>query len=229
MTRATNARLAGFVFLLYIATGITSLILFAKATSGAEGTAATLASIAGHATLVRLTLVLAMVEVVCAVVLGVTLYALTRDVDADLALLAMSFRLAEGIVAAVSCVRTLALLWVATGAATAAAMAPAAATALGTVLLKSGGWTATISATCFAMGSTIFCYLFLRGRSIPVALSWLGLIASILLVAALPAQLAGFLRGPMTQCLWIPMAVFEIWLALWLLIKGIRDASPLRL
>ena len=49
MTRTTNARFAGFMFLFYIATGITSLVLFNQATSGAEGTAAKLASIAQQA------------------------------------------------------------------------------------------------------------------------------------------------------------------------------------
>jgi hypothetical protein len=58
MTRTTNARLAGFMFLFYIATGITSMVLFRQATSGAQGTATTLASLAQHATTVRLTAVL---------------------------------------------------------------------------------------------------------------------------------------------------------------------------
>jgi hypothetical protein len=52
MTRKTNARLAGFMFLFYIVTGIANLFLFNQATSG-EGTAAKLASIAQHATTVR--------------------------------------------------------------------------------------------------------------------------------------------------------------------------------
>ncbi len=55
MIRRTNARLAGFMFLFYIATGLTSLALFNRATGGAEGTAAQLASLAQHAPLVRVT------------------------------------------------------------------------------------------------------------------------------------------------------------------------------
>ena len=57
MTRATNARIAGFTFLAYIAVGITSMVLFARATNG-EGIAAQLATIAQHATDVRLTILL---------------------------------------------------------------------------------------------------------------------------------------------------------------------------
>ena len=71
------------------------------------------------------------------------------------------------------------------------------------------------------MGSTLFSYLFLRARSIPVSLAWLGVFASVLLVVAVPLQLAGFLRGPVTSFIWIPMLAFEVTLALWLLIKGV--------
>jgi hypothetical protein len=38
MTRTTNARVAGFTFLFYIAAGITSLVLFGRA-AGGEGIA----------------------------------------------------------------------------------------------------------------------------------------------------------------------------------------------
>jgi hypothetical protein len=34
-------------------------------------------------------------------------------------------------------------------------------------------------------------------------------------------QLAGFLRGPVTYYMWIPVAVFEVVLGFWLLIKGV--------
>jgi NADH:ubiquinone oxidoreductase subunit K len=57
---------------------------------------------------------------------------------------------------------------------------------------------------------------------IPVALAWLGVLASVLLVVALPLQLAGLLRGPVTQLMWIPMAAFEIPLGLWLIVRGVR-------
>jgi hypothetical protein len=225
MTRTTNARLAGFVFLFYIANGIASLVLFNHATSGAVGTAATLASIAQHATAVRLTALLALLQFGDAVVLAGTLYALTRDQDRDLALLALCCRATEGVINAVSAIPTLQLLSVATARTAAAAPDAAAANALGTLLLQVGGWNALISATCFAVGSTLFSYLFLRARSIPVALAWLGVLASVLLVVVLTLQLAGFLRGPVTNLVWIPMAVFEVTLALWLLIKGVRPQA----
>jgi len=227
MTRRTNARIAGVMFLLYIAAGVASMILFGQATGG-EGTAARLASIARHATTVRMTAVLEMLMFLCAVLLAVTLYALTREVDRDLALVALCCRVSEGVIGAVSTVRTLGLVAVATAFGTAASPDAAAAEALGALLLKMGGLTMVISATCFAVGSTIYAYLFLRGRGIPVPLAWLGLFASILLVVLLPLQLAGLIEGAVTGYMWIPMAVFEVTLALWLIIKGVATPPAIR-
>lgn len=226
MTLKTNARLAGFMFLFYIATGLTSMFLSGKATGGVEGTAAKLASMARHVTLVRVDIVLTLLVFVVAIVLAVALYALTRDQDRDLAVMALCCRVGEGIVAAISTVSTLGLLSIATATAGGSASDVAAANALGALLLKIGGWTAIIAATCFAVGSTLYSWLFLRARSIPVWLAWLGVFASILLVVLLPANLAGFLTGPVTTFMWLPMLVFEVVLALWLLIKGVRTNNP---
>jgi len=223
MTRKTNARLAGFMFLFYIAAGVASMILFGQASRG-EGTVAKLAAIAQHATTVRATVLLTLLTFVAAVVLGVTLYALTRDEDRDLALLALACRASEGVLGAAAAISTLKLLSIATVAAGPAGPDVAAAQAFGGMLLQRDGGSFLVSATCFAVGSTIFCYLFLRARSIPVSLAWLGVSSSLLLLLALPLQLMGFLTGAIANYVWIPMALFEVTFAFWLLVKGV--AAP---
>jgi hypothetical protein len=178
MTYTTNARLAGFTFLFYIVAGIASMVLFSQATGGQE-IAAKLASIAHHMLQLRLTIVLGLLQAVCAMVLAVTLYAITRNQDSDLAILAMIFRVGEGLLGAISTRATLELPWLGTSA---GPRAPDAVTvrALGTYLLDRPGW--NMAAIVFAMGSTLFSYLFLRGRTIPVPLAWIGVIASVHLV-----------------------------------------------
>jgi hypothetical protein len=163
------ARVAGFTFLFYIAAGMTSLAL-------------------GDQT--NVTDVLGLFTSLSALVLGVTLYMLTREQGPALAMLALTCRVLEAV---------------------------------------SGE-----AAIFFAVGSTIFCWLLLRGRLIPVVLAWLGLIASILLVVILPLQLAGLFGGPtgwswsasVTWLVWMPMLVFEVILSLWLLIKGVAMPAP---
>ena len=165
MTVTTNARIAGFTFLLYIAAGLTSLALGHRAP--------------------HVTDLLSLLTSFCALVLGVTLYALTRVVDRDLALLALACRAIEAV-----------------------------------------HYEGTIF---FAVGSTLFAWLLLRGRLIPAAIGWLGVVASALLVIVLPVQRAGLLGGTgwssrITWILWMPALVFELALAGWLLVKGVDRA-----
>jgi hypothetical protein len=218
MTRRTNARVAGFTFFFYIATAFPGMVLLNRAASG-EGIAAKLASIAQHASNVRVAFLLELLGCFSALVLAVTLYSITRDQDPDLALLALTCRVAEGVIGAISLPRTLGRLWLAT-AAGADAPDPAAASALGAFLLKLPSWSGTISAIFFAVGSTIFAYLLLRGRMVPVALAWLGVLASILVAVILPLQVVEVVRGPITDLVWGPMLAFEVLLGLWLIIKG---------
>jgi len=170
MTRRTNARIAGVTFFVYLAAGIASLALSGRA----------------HATDV-----LSLFTSLSALVLGVTLYAITRVEDPDLAMLALTCRVVESIPG-------------------------------------HGG------PTFFAVGSTIFCWLLLRGRMIPVALARLGVAASVLLVAILPLQRAGLFASAVswfsgiTWFMWLPMLVFELSLAVWFIVKGVATPAKVQ-
>ena len=76
MTVRTNARIAGAAYLLYIA------VAFPK--PNVDGRVETLFTF---------------VSCICALLLAVSLYAITRDVDSDIALLGLAFRLGEGVLA----------------------------------------------------------------------------------------------------------------------------------
>lgn len=119
---------------------------------------------------------------VTAVMLAVAMFGITRDEDRDLAVLALSFRVGEGMLAALAPIGALGLLWLGTALTGPGALDAAPADALGTFLLKVRSWSTLIGATLFAVGSTFFSWLLLRGRMIPIPLSWLGVVASVLLV-----------------------------------------------
>ena len=222
MTRNTNARIAGFTLLFYIAAGVLSMVLFGRAASGI-GIAEKLSSIAQHTTAMGIVFVLGLLQSFSAITLAVTFYAITREQDHDLAMAGLIFRVAEGLIG-ITIPTTAGLLWLATAT---GVNAPDAATAhtLAAFLLQVEAQNTLITATFFAVGGTFFSCLLLRGRMIPVPLAWLGVVASVLLVVGLPLQGAGFLHGLVTSLMWIPMALFEVPLALWLLVKGVAPAA----
>jgi len=138
-----------------------------------------------------------------AVILAVTLFIVCRVEQPRVAALGMIFRVAEG--------------------------------TLGSALGLTGitlPHATLIDATLFAIGSTCFCWLLLRGRMLPRALAWTGLVASVILVVGLPLQLRGWLGPPIAILMWMPMLAFEVPAGVWLLVKGVpfavgRQPSPL--
>ena len=78
-----------------------------------------------------------------------------------------------------------------------------------------------VDATLFAIGSTFFCWLLLRGSMMPRALAWTGVVASVILVVGLPLQLGGLLEAPLTMLMWMPMLAFELALAYGALVSSL--------
>jgi hypothetical protein len=213
MTARTNARIAGFAFLFYIAVGVGTMVV-ARGIPGSEGVSERLAVLADHGTLVRVNMLLGILTGFTALVLGTALYGYTRNVDPDLAALALACRVVEGASILIPTFATMALLTLA------AQETSESGRAIATLLWKVKGWNVIMAATFFAVGSTLFSWLLLRGRLAPVRLVQLGVMASLLLVVALPLQLVGLVRQPLTWIVWVPMAVFEVVLAVWLLLRG---------
>lgn len=220
-SRQLYAKLAGFTFLFYIAVGIANEVLFHRAING-EGTAAILSSVSAHASDLRVSVLLELFECFSALVLAVAMYRITRDEDRELATLAMACRIGEGVLSATGIPGTLGVLWLATAGAGVGAPDAATTNTLGTYMLMPVP-SAPIGGIFFAVGSTIFSYLLLRGHLVPLPLAWLGVLASALLVVWLPLQLVGFLG--VSVIVWVPVSVFQLVLGLWLLMKGVA-ATP---
>ena len=220
MTRRTSARLAGLAFLLYIAFGIPTMVLQGRAMAG-HGVEAKLASIAQHALDIRVAVLFVLFTSFCALVLGVTLWALTREQDPVLATLALACRVCEGLAGALAVQRSLGLLWLSSQVGS-GALDGASARALGAWLL--GGQVSGVGAIFFAVGSAVFAWLLLRGRMIPAPLAWLGVVTSAAAVVALPLEFVDLFPSRWIWYVWLPLAAYEIPLALWLLFKGV--ASP---
>src|SRR4029078_6391422 len=112
MTRSMNAKLAGSAYLSYIVVGILNEILMYRA-AGVNGIAAKLARMADFSADARLAIILKLGECFSVFVLAVALYAITRDEDQELAMLALLCRVTEGVFVATLIPNSQGLLWLA--------------------------------------------------------------------------------------------------------------------
>lgn len=129
--------------------------------------------------------------------------------------LALACRLVEALVGAI-----------ATLAGFEAVRTAAAGTNLGRATLELVAWNNATSfgAWIFTIGSTLFFFVFIRSASIPRALSWLGLVASLIALAACTAHLVRPHIPAMSAVAWGPMLVAEVTTGGWLLFRSVRNA-----
>jgi hypothetical protein len=212
------ARLAGFLYLFVIAAGVLPMAL----TSGmfvpdnfvltAEGVAAS--ELAYRAAMTSL-----IVASLSAVFLAAAFYALLKSVDANLALFAFAFRVAEATLGGVGVIIRL----VAFGNYASAAAGPGApARAVASALLSSG-YVASLSLgiVYFSVSSILFFYLLLKSGYVPRALAWLGIAGSIAsLLLGFAYVLFPSLATALEMAGFAPIAVAEVGTGLWLLIRG---------
>lgn len=218
MTLKTNSTIAGVTFLAYIAAGLSTLWLWGRVSDGAD-MASKLAGIAQHPVEVGGVIILDLVCAFAAITLGVTLYALTRDTDKDLAAFGLVCRSVEGVLCGLGVASALALKWLATSSNP--DLADATSTRTLAAFLSHGS--VALTSTFFAAGSLFFSIPLFRGRLIPLWMGLLGVIASAILVIGLPLQLVGLIGGTVASVMWIPMLLFEVPFGFWLIFKGISN------
>lgn len=218
MTLRNDARLAGVLYISYIGLNISSAILLGRAAGGAD-IAQRLAHIQQMTAEVRVTLLLDLLQILCAVGLAATLYRLTSGVDQTVAMIAMLFRAGEGLLGTSYIGGQVELLRLA-----AAAPDHAASAALfGNYIFNRPDMEFT--EFCFVVGGFLFAYLFLRGRLIPSSLAWIGVISIGAQALCVPLQIAGFLQEPVVDWIWLLIMFYEIPLGLWLIARGTKTGD----
>ena len=214
------ARLAGFLFLWLIITGLTGLFLNRRI-AGSGTFAETANRIAASEHLYRLGLLIELTETLSALLLGFALYATLKPVDRLLAQLGMYWRMAESLIGGVGVI----FGFVALRAYTSSQPAEQSQTIV-ELTRYVGSSTYNIGALCFSIGSTIFFYLFLRSKYIPAWLSAFGIFASVVVtIVCLGTLLFPEYRRTLNYG-WAPMAIAEIVTGFWLMFAVRTPASP---
>jgi hypothetical protein len=223
-TQHIYARLAGFLFLWLIVTGLAGALTISHIV-GSGPLAETAKRVAASERLYRIGLCSELIETLSALLLAFALYATLKPVDKLLAQMGMYWRLAESFIGCVGVVIGFVKLGLYSSPDSIAAFGTIQSQALLSVTHQAGTISVNIGATCFSIGSLIFFYLFYKSRYLPRTLSALGMFASILVTLICLASLIFPEYAAKLQYGWAPMAIAEVITGFWLMLFGVRSPA----
>ncbi len=154
------------------------------------------------------------------VILAWALYVILKPVNKNLALLALLWRLVEAILGCISVLSGLIVLQLLNGENYSAAFETEQLQALVRLFLDVQWAVVTILFVFISLGTIVFCYLFFKSKYIPRILAAFGIFSFLLALIGsfvnilVPNNTAMMIFGP-------PVALFEVAIGLWLLIKGV--------
>lgn len=159
--------------------------------------------------------------------LAMALYATLKPVDSTLALFGLLLRLAENILAISFSLLDFVAVKAYTSGSMSAAFSPKQLSAFLSLLATADGIQFNVSMVLLGLGSAFFFYLFLKSGYIPKVLSVYSLCTTPIFIGASFAFLFWPQDSGKLQLGWYPLALAEISIGLWLLIKGIRLRPPM--
>jgi predicted aconitase with swiveling domain len=185
---------------------------------------ATAISIASHESLYRISVLGELAMYASVIVLAVALYVILKTVNKNLALLALSFRLAEAIVSVAAVFASLIVLeFLGT---TASMFGTEHSQALIQTFLDAHTVGARVGLLFTGLGSIIFYYLFSKSIYIPKVFSILGIAAYLLLLTATAVDLLtprSTSRSLLISAIeFAPAVLFETAMGLWFLVKRVK-------
>lgn len=223
------ARVAGFVFLFIVIGWILNWTLVdSKLTVSANATA-TVNNIVDNELLFRIGIMNELIFSIIGVVLSLSLYIILKPVNKHLAMLALYWKLAETIIAAVVVLFTFFALQMLNGKACLTVFKPEQLRDIVGLFLNVRSNGATISMVFLSMNFILFFYLLFKSKYVPRILAGFGILSySLILVYSLANILVPqnstvlSMVNPISMIFFSPSVLFEIVIGIWLLFKGIK-------
>jgi hypothetical protein len=159
--------------------------------------------------------------------IAIALYPVVKRVHSGLALGAVIFRAIEATLYATAVVALLSILPLGQELATAQADDQGSIRAIADSLLSARDHSNLAAIFAFNLGALMYYALFYRSQLVPLWLSGWGIVGVLLMISA--CLMALFSDSPITgyTLLVLPIAVQELVLAVWLLVKGFRSFTDL--
>ncbi|HSK45259.1 MAG TPA: DUF4386 domain-containing protein [Candidatus Binatia bacterium] len=223
-TQRICARLAGFLFLWLIITGLSGALTTSHI-AGSGTFAETAKRIVASEHLYRTALSSALIETLSALLLAFALYVTLKPVDKLLAQMAMYWRLGESFIGCVGIIFGFARLHLYSSSQSIGALGADQSQALVDLMRQAGFAVYNISAIFFSIGSILFFYLFFKSRYIPRILSAFGVFASVLVTIICFGSLIFPEHSAKLQYGWIPMAIAEVTTGIWLMVFAVKTEA----
>jgi hypothetical protein len=192
--------------------------------------AETARNIVAHETQFRVTVVCFLAYSLGVFVLLTALYVILKPVNPGLALVGAIFRFAFALLWLLTTLNLLSSLRLLGSASYLQAFEPERLQALSRLYIAANFDAYYVGLPFFGLAATVTGYLFFKSNYIPKGLALFGVVASAwcVLCAFVYLIFPGFAKPVNPYWFDSPMAIFELALALWLLIKGLRSdpASP---
>jgi hypothetical protein len=213
-------RLLGAAFLLQAIASLVSGAVLLQPLIVPGNITDSMTNISNHALQMRASIVVEMITAIGIVMLGALLFVTLRKQNGNIALVALGLYLIEAALLAASKIPAFSLLRISQESVRAGH--PAYLQTLGNLFYESQSFGYDLHMLPFALGATLFYYLFFRSGFLPRVLSLWGLIAAPLALVGTLFSLLGF---DVPVFVFLPNLPFELGAGLWLMVKGIRDGS----
>lgn len=222
MSSKLSARIVGVLFILAAVTAIVGLALYDPILNGSDY----LKNGSGHANQIIWGAVMELVLAVSAVGTATTMFPILRKYNETIALWHICFRFLEAVIIVVGIISVLSLLTLSQQFVAAGAPDSAAYQASGTVLKAIHDWTFLLGPN-FMLGinTAMYSYIFYRSKLLPRFIPIIGLTGAALVFLAALLEMFGVVDQVSTlgALLSVPVAVNEMTLAVWLLVKGFNE------
>ncbi len=220
----TNRKIAVVTGVIFIIATLAGPILATPLTPVLTGTDY-LTRVSSHPNQVAGGVLLWIISAFTSVGIAISLYPVLKEWNAGLALGSVVFRTIEAAFYMVVIVGLMSLLTLGQQFTTAAAADRTSLQAIGDLLVSTRDHAGLLAVFAFCLGAFMYYYLFFQSRLIPRWLSGFGIIAIILMMAACVLALFSGNRITSYIPLAAPIAVQEMVLGVWLIVKGFNPSA----
>ena len=218
-----SAKIVGVLFLLAAFSAVIGLLLYDPIINGSEY----LIEGSANANQVTLGALLELVLVISVVGTATTMYPILRKYNETIALWHVYFRFLEAVIITVGIISVLTLLTLSQNFVATGGEDPTGYQASGIILIAIHDWTFMLG-PLFMLGinTIMYSYIFYKSNLVPRFLALLGMLGAVLVFINALLVLFGVVEQISAWgILALPVAAFEMILAVWLLLKGFNESA----